>query len=278
MNASASHARLSVSTWSLHRTLGDPAMYGPEQGQQIPQETHNKGTLRLLEVPAAIKAHGIQTLEICHFHLPSLDTGYLRELRAELENAEIECFSLLVDNGDITHSEHAERDQAWIAGWLSVAAQLGARCIRVIAGKAAPSPAALEQSYQGLKRLCQQAQASGIRIMTENWFGTLSRPEAVTTLLNRLEGQVGLCMDFGNWGGPTKYSDLAALAPLAESCHAKAHFSPQYQIDEQDYRRCLQMTREARFSGPYTLIYDGPDADEWQGLAIEHAIVSSYLR
>lgn len=29
--------------------------------------------------------------------------------------------------------------------------------------------------------------------------------------------------------------------------------------------------------GPYTLIYDGPNADEWAGLEAERAIVASYL-
>lgn len=277
MSSTVTDARISVSTWSLHRLLGDPTMYGPEHGHQIPAETHNRGSLSLLDVPAAIKAHDINTLEICHFHLPSLDEGYLRELRSQLVAEEIEFFSLLVDNGDITHPEHAERDQAWIAGWIPIAAQLGARCMRVIAGKAAPTPETLEQSYRRLKQLSEQAQAYGVRLMTENWFGLLSRPEDVVTLLDRLEGKVGLCMDFGNWGGPTKYADLAPLARYANSCHAKADFAPEYQVDEQDYRRCLKMTQDADFAGPYTLIYAGPGNDEWQGLAVEHAIVSAYI-
>jgi len=114
--------------------------------------------------------------------------------------------------------------------------------------------------------------------MTENWFSTLSRPEYVLRLLDELEGSVGLCLDFGNWGGPTKYEDLAAIAPRAESCHTKAQFPAAGALDQEDYKRCLDITREAGFSGPYTLIYDGPGDDEFEGLRLESAVVEPYLR
>src|SRR6266567_9478904 len=102
--------RFSVSTWSLHRTLGRPAMYGVEAGFHIPTATHGGGALSLLELPARLTAFGIRTLELCYFHLPSLDPGYLAELHAALQAAQVELFSLLIDDGDITHATYAERD------------------------------------------------------------------------------------------------------------------------------------------------------------------------
>jgi len=53
--------RLAISTWSLHGQL--------QSGQA------------LLDLPAQIAQRGIQTLEICHFHLPSTTPAYLAELR-----------------------------------------------------------------------------------------------------------------------------------------------------------------------------------------------------
>lgn len=102
--------RLSVSTWSLHRVLGESDFYGPESGRKIPVTT-GESEISLLDLPARIAAFGIHTLEICHFHLPSRDKGYLNELRSNLEAAEVELFSLLIDHGDITHPDHAERDR-----------------------------------------------------------------------------------------------------------------------------------------------------------------------
>ncbi len=269
--------RLSVSTWSLHRQLGRPDFYGPEDGKQIPVATHGKGELSLLELPASVAKFGINTLELCHFHIPSLDKGYLNELRGALEAANVELFSLLIDHGDITHPKYANRDLVWIGEWIDTAGMLGATCTRAIAGKAVPSADTLEMSRTGLKKLAERANVNGVRLMTENWFSILSTPENVSTLLDGLDGEVGLCLDFGNWQGETKYADLKVIAPRAESCHTKAHFLAPGEMDRDDYMRCLELTQDVGFSGPHTLIYDGPGDDEWEGLSIEREVVQSYL-
>ena len=270
--------RLSVSTWSLHRQLGRPDFYGPDDGSQIPVATHGRGKVSLLELPAHVAEFGINTLELCHFHIPSLDKGYLSELRSALAEAKVELFSLLIDHGDITHPEYADRDLVWIGEWIETAGMLGATCARAIAGKADPSEEALEMSGNGLQKLAECAEANGVRLMTENWFSVLSTPENVLTLLDRLDGEVGLCLDFGNWTGETKYADFEAIAPQAESCHTKAHFTAPGKMDRDDYIRCLNLTEAAGFSGPHTLIYDGPGDDEWEGLTIEREVVQSYLK
>ena len=271
--------RLSVSTWSLHRALGLTYPNSPgADGKPTAVETYGPGSITLLDVPARLAAMGIATLEICHFHLPSRESAYLSELRAALDAAGVELFSLLIDDGDITHPDHGDRDLAWISRWIETAGELGAKRARVIAGKSEPSDVALQQSRAGFSLLATQGQAQGVRVMTENWFALLSRPQDVLSLLDDLEGAVGLCLDFGNWGGPTKYDDLAAIAPRAESCHAKCRFPAPGEMDTDDFRRCLDITRDAAFSGPYTLIYDGPGDDEWSALAMERDFVLPYLQ
>jgi len=270
--------RLSVSTWSLHRALGRPDFYGPAEGERIPIHSHGRGAISLLELPARIAKFGIHTLELCHFHLPSRDPAYLAELRAALRDSGVQLFQLLVDAGDVTDPAVGERDLAWIRGWIEVAAALGAERMRVIAGKSEPSEAALDRSVEALRGLAQDAAAAGVRLTTENWFALLSRPDTVLALLDRLEGRVGLGLDFGNWGGPDKYANLQQIAPRAESCHAKAHFSAPDAPDVDDYVRCFEILRAAGFAGPYTLIYDGPSDDEWAGLALEREIAAPFLQ
>lgn len=277
INKSTSPLRLSVSTWSLHRTLGDYSVYGPDAEKPLTATADRRGEISLLELPARLATFGISTLEICHFHLPSLDTGYLKELRSTLEHEKIELFSLLIDGGDITHPQHGARDLAWVRSWIEVAGELGAKRSRVIAGKSSPTAENLQTSVQGLRQLADTAEEHGVRLMTENWFGLLSQPVAVHTVFEQLDGRIGLCFDFGNWSGPTKYEALTAIAPYAESCHTKAHFSDKDELDGDDYVRCLNITREAGFSGPYTLIYDGPNPDEWNGLSRERQVVVPYI-
>jgi hypothetical protein len=273
----SSGPRLSVSTWSLHRALGET--YPDAPGGERPGFMQNFGppALTLLELPARLAAEGLQTLEICHFHLPRRDGGYLSELRGALDAAGVQLFSLLLDAGDITHPTHHARDLAWAADWLETAADLGAERMRVIAGQSDYSPEAMALSRNGLRELAERGAERGVRITTENWFPLLARPAYVHELLDSLEGAVGLNADFGNWDGPTKYTDLAAILPRAESCHAKCAFTGPDAPDTADYTRCLELCWMAGFAGPYTLIYDGPDADEWNGLRQEAALVRPFL-
>ncbi len=272
-----SKPRLSVSTWSLHRQLGRPEFTSPANGMHIPVETHNKGSISLLELPNRIAEFGIHTLEICHFHLPSVEKSYLSELRGALSDADVELFSLLIDDGDITHLSESARDIAWIENWLDIAGELTATCARVIGGKAAPSESTLAQSRNVLGHLAERAETVGLRLMSENWFSIFSTPDNVNTILGGLDGKVGLCLDFGNWRGATKYEELTAIASWAESCHTKAHFTSARELEKDDYIQCLELTQKAGFSGPHTLIYDGPGPDEWEGLAVEREIVTPYL-
>lgn len=268
-----SKRRISVSTWSLHRTLGRPSPYGPERSAPPPP---TQG-MPLLELPQHLAKAGIHTLEICHFHLPSRDPGYLDELRLALVDAGIELWSLLIDGGDVTDPDHALRDSAWIAGWLPLAQRLGAYRARVSAGRAEPSPESLDRSIRALGRLVERAADQGLRLMTENWHGLMASANEVNQVLDALDGRLGLCADFGNWTGADKYEQLAAILPRAESCHAKAHFAADGTVDEADFVRCLDLAHAAGFDGPYTLIYDGPSDNEWAGLAREKALVEPYL-
>lgn len=266
--------RLSVSSWSLHRTLGRPTFYGP--GEVLPADSHGRG-LHLLELPAALRRAEIATLEICHFHLPSTEGGYLAELRASLEESGIELFSLLVDAGDIVHPDRGGEELRWVASWVDTAAALGSRCVRAIAGKQEANPQTLAASAAGLGELARQAGDAGVRLMTENWFALTEVAGDLRQLLERLEGEVGLCLDFGNWKGGDKYERLGAVADLAESCHAKPQFDEIGLPQRADFVRCLDLLRGVSFAGPYTLIYDGPLDDEWDGIGLESALVAPYI-
>jgi len=242
--------RLGVSTWSLHHRLTD---------RNVP----------LQDIPAEVAAHGLGKLEICHFHLPSTDDVYLADLRAAIDTSGVELFTLLIDTGDLTAADPQKRaeDEVSIARWLDIAARLGAARARVIAGNATPGPNgdALAVSAAALGRLARHAEAGGVRLVTENWHALLDRPAEVLALLDKMQGEVGLKLDFGNWQGARKYDDLARIAPLAECTHAKAAFPQPGQMDREDFTRCLEICRAAGFTGPHILIYDS-GGDEWASL------------
>ncbi|WP_338722116.1 sugar phosphate isomerase/epimerase [Devosia sp. XK-2] len=270
-------SRIAVSTWSLHRLLGVtyPHDLSTDDIGDM-QETYGEGEESLLGLPSVLANHGYHRIEIVSFHLRSRDPVYLGELRDQLRVSGVTLQTLLVDAGDMTDPVHGARDTRWISGWVDVANMLGAENARVIAGKQKPSPETIARSVAGFRELLAANAGSPLRLVTENWFDLLSTPQAVHDLLDRLEGQVGLLADLGNWTGPDKYEGLKSIFPRAELCHAKASFA-EGQIDEADYGLCVQVAEEAGYTGPYTLIFDADHPAEWAGLAEERDFILSRL-
>lgn len=260
-----------VSTWSLHRTLGryvepESAVFG---GPFMNSPAEAQG-MALLDLPQALQEHGYDALQIVHFHLPSTSPEYLAELRSAMQAAGVALETLLIDDGDLTHPDRADEVEAWVSRWLDIAEALGASRARVIAGHAEPTPKNIEESAARLLRLAERH--PNVRIVIENWSRITKDAQSVQALLDATTGHAGLLIDLGNWKGPDKYDELARIAPLAETCHAKCHFTAAGP-DVADYRRTLQILKDASYRGPLALIYDGPDDDEWGKLEREDAIV-----
>jgi sugar phosphate isomerase/epimerase len=261
---------IAVSSWALHHELGSPPFWGvgaePSGSKQLQQD--------LLALPAQVAARGIQTMELCHFHLSTLDNASLRDFRKALDNAGVTLHALLVDDGDITNEETGHRDLEWINEWFPIAAELGAQKVRVIAGKTTDKDA-VSKSAMLLRLMSRYAETHNLRLTTENWYPVLSTPDAVLQLLQETEGRVGLNLDFGNWDGPTKYDDLAAIAPHAESCHAKANFED-LSVKADDYAHCLNLPYPDDFRGPFTLVAGGRDND-WQGIEATRDFIQDHF-
>ncbi len=269
--------RIAVSTWSLHRLLGTTFPHDLSTsavGEMT--ETYGEGSESLLGLPSVLANHGYHRLEIVSFHLRSRDAIYLGELRDQLRVAGVRLQTLLIDAGDITHPEHGQRDTKWIAGWIDTANELGAEHARIIAGKQQETPETMARSVAALKELVAVNAGSPMRLVTENWFDLLSTPAAVNELLDRMDGQIGLLGDFGNWSGPNKHEALAQIFGRAELCHAKASFKDGM-LDEDDYGACVGLAEKAGYRGPYTLIFDADQPGEWSGLAQERDFILSIL-
>ncbi|RUM27210.1 sugar phosphate isomerase/epimerase [Rhizobium vallis] len=273
------NGRFAVSTWSLHRLLGAVHAYSPDPDKSAaPKEPYGPGVAALIDVPAALAARDIRRLEICSFHLPSLDAGYLGELRGAMAASNVLFQTLLVEDGDPSHAETAERDVEWMAEWIGIAAALGAQRMRVIAGKQKPTEENLRRAARHLGWLAEKAEGSGVRVVVENWFDLLPSPVEMNWLLDRLDGKVGLNGDLGNWATPAKYQGLADIMRRAEICHAKADYGVTG-LDAEDYRKCLEMCEKAGYAGPFTLIYDSPFfQDEWDGILLQKQFIEDFLR
>lgn len=270
-------ATIAISTWALHRTIGVSYPDTPQDGRTT-KAVHCKETTDLLDLPGELRKNGYARMELCHFHLPSRDAEYLTKFRKALQNSGVVLQTLLIDDGDLSHPDFADRDAAWIQGWIDISAALGAEAVRVIAGRHSWTEKSAATATEKLKELTSHAEILGVRVRIENWFDLLSKPSNVIEMLNRLEGRLGLCLDFGNWSGPTKYEDLAAIASRAETTHAKADFLDAETLDTEDYQKCIDILLGVNFTGPFVIVNGGKGDDEWEAISQQAEFISSATR
>ena len=267
---------IAVSSWALHRTIGTTYYDAPVTGSQG-LATHGETPLELLAVPAALRAHGYEAMQLCHFHLPSRDATFAAEFKAALQDADITLLTVLIDEGDIIHPDHGEAGTEWISGWVETASQLGAKRARVIAGKQAHSSEAMALAIQRLNAIAKVAADSGVRIETENWFSLLATHEAVNHLLYEMDGNLGLCADFGNWPKPYVYEGLPQIMHRAETCHAKYEFLNAENIDAAHADACLKIAADAAYTGPFVLVSGGAGDSDWQGLELQRQHIRGFV-
>ncbi|MFT4041109.1 MAG: TIM barrel protein [Thermomicrobiales bacterium] len=266
-----------VSTWSLHRALGQYVApdSAPLGGQCRPGAAEPVG-LALLDLPAALREHGYDTLQICHFHLPSRAPEYLASLREAMDVAGVTLDAVLIDDGDLTDAAHADLVEAWMAGWLETATALGAKRVRLMVGDAAPAPEVIAEVAARLGRLARAHPE--VRIVIENWTGVLQDADSVQAVLAATDGAAGLLIDLGNWNwrGADRFAQLTRIAPLAETCHAKCRYTGSTP-EAAEFQQGLAILREAGYAGPMALIYDGVDDDEWAKLDQVNALVRAVM-
>lgn len=266
---------IAVSSWSLHRTIGISYPDSPTTGPQEAKK-HSDVALDLLELPAALRAHGYDAMQLCHFHLPSRDSGFAQEFRAALRDSNVKLLTVLIDEGDVIHPEHGEASMEWIASWVVTSYQLGAGRARVIAGKQPYSGENMDLAVGRLRTIAEVASEVGVQLETENWFPLLSTPGAVHEILDRMEGDLELCADFGNWPKPDIYDTLPKIMPRAKTCHAKFEFLSATDLDETHGNACLQIALDAKYQGPFVLVNGGQSDSDWEAMDIQRRAIKLF--
>jgi len=272
---------LSLTTWSLHRNLGPLrwTRWDEAHAVHVTEETPQPELHTLLELPGILADKGFKTMEVCHFQFPDTGEAYLKRLRDAFRKAGIRFHSLLIDYGDISSADEVRRnaDMAWIRQWIDRAALAGAERVRIIAGDADPTNReALQRSADALGHLAGYAAGKGVRVVTENFRRLASTAGNCLALVSACGGRIGLTSDFGNYQGPDKYRELSLTVPKSESIHAKAVTDANGMPDAAEFRKCMDIVKHSGYSGPITLVYDGPN-DMWEGIGRLQALAAPYL-
>jgi sugar phosphate isomerase/epimerase len=283
--------RIGLHSFSSHLpdTLGNPWYQLDADSMRLVKFTQpfltpvaeNKMTsLELLELPAEIASHGVNTLDLTAEHIPSIEPSYLAELRSALESSQVELLILDVNHGHVSSPDSAERSAGIkvTKRWMEIAAELGSAGVRYVPGPYAshakenePTPETIRLAGEAFRELANYAGQLGLKPYTEN-YKWINRAEDLLQVLDLSERDYGLVADFGNAEGPNKYRNLAKLLPRATAIHAWAEYEEDGTLKAEDFQHCLKMARDNGFDGPIMLLGGHPDElfkrtrDFWSGV------------
>jgi sugar phosphate isomerase/epimerase len=294
--------QLCVSSYSLRQRLGPirGVFRGPD-GQKAPFVWEQPQTMTLLEFPQQVREQlGIDAVEICQFHIPERTPTYLDQLKRALREAEVRLINIPIDVGNISDANPTYRDEdlAEIEEWMRAAAELGSSMVRVNASAplAGNQLAPLEITIESFRRLARTAQALGLQLLIENHGGITADPEVVVAIVEAV-GPTNLktLVDIGNFEpllslqmarmqgheppevDPTPvYGAIARIAPYAGLVHAKTHeFDEHGQPRILDVVRALRVVRDAGYTGPISLEYEGEQGDPWDNTRRTRALAEA---
>ena len=209
----------------------------------------------LLELPAEMVAHGYDCFDLSMLLLPSVDRGYLAEVRAAFEDAQVEIFQLLIDTGEVGSPDPDER-QAGIEHtkfFIEVAAQLGATGVRYVPGDSQATPESMPATAAAFRQLYDFAEGFGLKVATENYRVFTTEADNLLRLVELSERDYGWIADTGNPKGPDKYERLEKLFQGATSMHAWALPKDDGTPDWEEFRHCMKLARAGGFDGPVML-------------------------
>ena len=86
---------------------GTPGLNWTRAARASPARFRGTPALDLLDFPAKVAALGIHCVDLCIQHIPNIEPGYLAELRAAFESADVELYQLLIDLGEVASADPA---------------------------------------------------------------------------------------------------------------------------------------------------------------------------
>ena len=263
--------KISLAQWSLHRSFRD-------------------GTLDSVNFASiAMEKYGIDAVEYVNGLYPdkASDEAFWNSMKKRSSDAGVKNLVLMVDDeGDLGVASEKERLKSVENHykWVNVAKLLGCPTMRVNAFGDADREIYRIAIMDGMSRLADYADKSGINIVIENHGLFSSDAALIAGIIKEVNRpNFGSFPDFGNWclsakWGTTqgecdkvydRYQGVAELLPYAKAVSAKSYnFNEQGEDTKIDYYRMMKIVKESDYNGYIGIEYEGMEKSEHEGILI----------
>lgn len=271
--------KISLAQWSLHRML----QAGKLDNLDFAQFTKEEFEIDAIEYVNAFFEKGTQS-------------SYLKELNQRANDHGVKQLLIMVDGeGDLGSTDEMERKVAVINHykWVEAAKTLGCHSIRVNAFGEGTAKDVQSAAISGLGALAQYAMPYEINVIVENHGGYSSDGKWLSEVMRQVNlKNCGTLPDFGNfclervdgkrWGAPcikeyNRYLGVAELMPFAKGVSAKSHdFDKSCNETKTNYRKMLQVVKDANYTGYIGIEYEGDKLSEVDGIRKTLDLLNEY--
>lgn len=262
--------RISLAQWSLHRAYEDKTL----KPQNFAADTRKLFNLDAIEYVA-----GFYTEQ-------KNRPAFWKEMHTLASDQGVANLLIMVDDeGELGSSSLNERKKAVENHfpWIEAAREMGCHSVRVNAFGTGTDTQIKHALVDGFGRLTDFSAQAGINILIENHGLQSSDAAFIVDVIEEVNSPyLGTLPDFGNWclsekWGSTEnnscpyiydpYRGVAELMPFAKGVSAKSYaFDEDGNETQLDYRKLLELVRNAEFDGHIGIEYEGQALGEFDGI------------
>lgn len=268
--------KLSLAQWSLHNAIW-------------------KKQLNPYDFTAKAKELGFEGVEFVNQLYPEVMKSndktaalkqFISKLNTAAKNQGVENVLIMIDGeGDLAVPGVSERNQAIEnhKAWVETAAAMGCHSIRINLFGERNEIAWKDQAAESMRKLGEFAAPYKVNIIVENHGYLSSNAALVMEMLEKVNlPNCGTLPDFGNfclereagkrWDAACireydRYQGVKELLPKAFAVSAKSHdFDQAGNETHTDFKRMLQLVKDAGYTGFIGVEYEGQQMDEISGI------------
>lgn len=276
--------KISLAQWSLHRAIFGASIergwdYMTQLFQTDPQAVF-QGSVKPLDFPRiARQEYGFDAVEYVTLFYPGTtgaSDAHIKELKNSSDQEGVRNVLMMVDQEGALGDPDPQARQKAIENhykWVECAAFLGCHSIRVNAQSQGTWEEQHDLAADGLRRLSEHAQASGINVIVENHGGLSSNGEWLASVISSVNMEnCGTLPDFGNFRISDDetfdtYKGVELLMPFAKGVSAKSYdFDAEGNETRLDYQRLLDIVKNAGYTDYIGVEYEGSRLSEAEGI------------
>ncbi|MEO0473394.1 MAG: TIM barrel protein [Bacteroidota bacterium] len=261
--------KISLAEWSLHQALFDKKI----TNLQFPEVAKNE--------------FGIEAVEYVNqfFKDKAKDASYLAELNQRANDLGVTNVLIMIDGeGGLAQTKAKKLTEAIENHykWVEAAQTLGCHSIRVNAYGEGSMEEVASAAVDGLSRLATFAKDYDINVIVENHGGYSSNGAWLSGVMKQIGmDNCGTLPDFGNFiidrktgESYDRYQGTQELMPFAKGVSAKTNdFNEAGDDTKTDYRKMLQIVKDAGYTGYIGVEYEGKILDEYAGVRATKALL-----